>query len=293
MELNGWLVLDKPNGITSNKALMILKKLLKPKKIGHAGTLDPFATGILMVALGDATKTVQYAMGSKKTYEFEITWGQTRDSHDIDGAIVEESDARPTLPQLQETLKLFMGEISQIPPEYSAIKINGKRACDIMREGKSVELKPRNVKIYDLDLLKHNNETAYIRVTCSKGFYIRSLARDIAKNLNVLGYVTKLRRVESGPFKIEKAISLDYIEKIVHNELTEELDKALCPIDAVLDDILVQQVTEDESKKLRFGQKLPFLKDSQDDIAVKHNGKLVAMCYSKDGYLHPKTVFNY
>ncbi len=293
MELNGWLVLDKPSGITSNKALMILKKLLKPKKIGHAGTLDPFATGILMVALGEATKTVQYAMGSTKAYEFEITWGQTRDSHDIDGAVTEESSARPTLPQLQETLKLFMGEISQIPPEYSAIKINGKRACDIMREGKSVELKARNVSIYSIELINSTPETATIRVKCSKGFYIRSLARDIAKKMGVLGFVSKLRRIESGAFKIEKAISLDYIEKIVHNVLTEELDKALCPIDAVLDDILVQQVTEDESKKLRFGQKLPFLKDSQTDIAVKNGNALVAICYAKDGYLHPKTVFNY
>ncbi len=291
--LNGWLILDKPMGITSNKALMILKKLLKPKKIGHAGTLDPFATGILMVALGEATKTVQYAMGSTKAYEFEITWGQTRDSHDIDGAVIAESDSRPTLEKLEQALSKFTGEISQIPPEYSAIKINGKRACDIMREGKSVELKPRTVTIYGIELLSHTVESATIKVICSKGFYIRSLARDIAFTLGSLGYVSKLRRIESGAFKIEKAISLDYIEKIVHNGLTEELNKALCPIDAVLDDILVQQVTEDESKKLRFGQKLPFLKDSQTDIAVKNGNTLVAICYARDGYLHPKTVFNY
>ncbi len=292
MILNGWLPLDKPAGITSNKALMILKKLLKPKKIGHAGTLDPFATGILMVALGEATKTSQYAMGSSKAYEFEITWGQTRDSHDVDGAVIAESNSRPTLDQLQQALYKFTGEISQIPPEYSAIKINGKRACDIMRDGQSVELKPRNVKIYKIELLAHTPETATIRVKCSKGFYIRSLARDISSELGVLGYVTKLRRIESGKVKIERAISLDYIEKIVHNGLTEEFSKVLYPIDAVLDDILVQQVTEEESKKLRFGQKLPFSKDSHSDIAVKCDNKLIAICYSKDGYLYPKTVFN-
>lgn len=291
-EIHGWLVMDKPAGISSNKFLVEVKKILKPKKIGHAGTLDPFATGILLIALGEATKTVEYGMQGSKTYEFEITWGENRDSLDIDGQVTNTSDNRATRAETEEAIKLFTGTISQMPPTFSALKINGQRAYKLAREGVEVELKARDVLIHKLELLEFSQEKAKFRVICGKGFYVRALARDICEKLRVCGYVSSLRRTQSCVFNASDMILLDLLEKVVHNTKPMVLDGLIKPVHAVLDDILVQRITEEEAFDLRQGRSI---KTSSKDtmVTAMFNNKVVALCDARDGYLHPKRVFNY
>lgn len=291
-EIHGWLVIDKPAGISSNKVLTEIKKILHPKKIGHAGTLDPFATGILLVALGEATKTVEYAMGNSKAYEFEITWGENRDTLDIDGQVIETSNAKPTQHDLEQALKSFSGIISQIPPAFSALKVNGERAYKLARAGEVFELKARDVLIKSLELVKYNESSAMLRVECGKGFYVRSLARDICEKLGVCGYVSSLRRTESAGFKSSDMILLDYLEKVVHNADSLDLTGVIKPVHAVLDDILVQQVTSEEAASLKQGRAIT-TKLEGSVVSAMFNNKVLALCYVDQGYLYPKRVFNY
>lgn len=291
-EIHGWLVMDKPVGINSNKFLVEIKKILNPKKIGHAGTLDPFATGILLIALGEATKTVEYGMQGSKSYEFEIAWGENRDTLDIDGQVTNSSNKRPTSPETEEAIKSFHGIISQIPPVFSALKVNGQRAYKLAREGVEVELKARDVQIYNLELLEFSEEKAKFKVKCGKGFYVRSLARDICEKLGVCGYVLSLRRTQSCSFDEKDMILLDLLQKVVHNTKPMVLDGLIKPVHAVLDDILVQRITEEEAFALRQGRSI---KTSSKDtiVTAMFNNKVVALCDTRDGYLHPKRVFNY
>lgn len=291
MSFNGWLVIDKPAGLSSGQVVGRVKRLLKPSKIGHAGTLDPFATGVLPLALGEATKTAGYGLDKDKSYEFELAFGEARDTEDCTGKITETSDKRPTLAEIEAILPQFRGEITQIPPIYSAIHINGKRAYALARAGEKVEMQPRQVTIHRLELVTCHLPLVTSSVTCSKGTYIRSLARDIALKLGTVGHVSALRRTKSGVFTLDQAISLENLEKSVSKAAVLEL---LQPIHAVLDDILVLQVTGQEATNLRHGKVLiletPVISDSI--CQARCGDELIALGQAHGKIFKPQRVFN-
>ncbi|MFI4983840.1 MAG: tRNA pseudouridine(55) synthase TruB [Rickettsiales bacterium] len=291
--MNNWLLVDKPAGVTSAFVVNRVKKLLKPSKIGHSGTLDPFATGLLMLAIGEATKTVDYCLNKDKDYEFTITWGENRDTLDIDGKVTASSEKIPTPEEIASVVDSFIGEIEQTPPNYSAIKINGERAYKLAREGKAIEMKSRPVTCYKLDYIQNTTgEQATFSLSCSKGFYVRSLARDICEKLGACGYVSSLRRTKIGKFKVEDAISLDISENIVHTPSVSSFNQHLLPVTAVLDDILVEQVDEATAKRLLQGQRIKTDRPNAEVLAIKHNEKLIAMAAVLNGTLSVKRVFN-
>lgn len=210
MEKSGWLNVNKPVGWTSTKVVSVLKRLLKPKKIGHGGTLDPFASGVLPICINSATKTVEYMMDHDKTYLFHLTFGSETDTYDIDGEVVNKDDKIPTENDILKIIPEFIGKIKQVPPKYSALKINGKRACDIMRDGGEVEIQEREIEILNLKYNGFVNEnTAEFVVDCSRGTYIRTLGVDIAKKLNCLGFISKLTRLRVGDFYIDNSLQID------------------------------------------------------------------------------------
>lgn len=210
MEKSGWLNINKPVGWTSTKVVSVLKRLLKPKKIGHGGTLDPFASGVLPICINSATKIVEYMMDHDKTYLFHLTFGSETDTYDIDGEVVNKNDKIPTENDILKIIPEFIGKIKQVPPKYSALKINGKRACDIMRDGGEVEIQEREIEILNLKYNGFVNEnTAEFIVDCSRGTYIRTLGVDIAKKLNCLGFISKLTRLRVGDFYIDNSSQID------------------------------------------------------------------------------------
>ena len=273
--IHGWVNLNKPKDIGSTQALAIVRRGLNAQKAGHGGTLDPLADGILPIALGEATKTVNYAQDASKTYEFTVTWGQQRSTDDAEGEVIATSDIIPTEEQIQAILPHFIGEIEQVPPQFSAIKVNGERAYDIARDGEKVELKSRKVQVYDLKLChpeqsegSHNaegdpsttpqddkNTTTFI-CDCGKGTYIRSLGRDIALKLSTVGYISSLTRTRVGPFTIDDAISLDYFREI--GDKTPETHVVL-PLESVLDDIPVLPLRENEASRITNGNAISFI----------------------------------
>lgn len=289
--LNGWLVIDKPEGMTSAQVVGKVKRLLKPSKIGHAGTLDPFATGVLPLALGEATKTAGYGLDKDKSYEFTLQFGEARDTEDCTGNITETSDKRPTQAEIEAILPWFMGEISQVPPIYSAIHINGQRAYALARAGEVVEMEPRQVVIHRLEFLGWEPDSARFSVVCSKGTYIRSLARDMAIKLGTVGHVSVLRRVKSGVFTLADAISLENLEESVSKGALLGL---LQPTHAVLDDILVLQVTGQEATNLRHGKALlikhPVISDSL--MQARFGDELIAIGRIEEKTFKPQRVFN-
>ena len=293
-KINGWLVIDKPAGITSTDVTNQLKRLIRPTKIGHAGTLDPFATGMLLVALGEATKLVEYVMDKKKSYEFTVCWGEDRDTLDLDGKVLGTCEKIPTKEEIQAILPEFLGLKAQVPPNFSAIRVAGKRAHQMSRDGEDFVLPPRNVTLHDINLVEHKDNQSKFVIKCGRGYYVRSLARDLAKRLETFGYVCALRRVSSGKFTIADVISLALIEEIVHNP-GNDLEKFILPVNAVLDDILVQQVNSQDSIKLQNGQKLPLVIKGQDGDLVSANcsDHLVAICRIKNQFIFPVRVFNY
>ncbi|MBR4316844.1 MAG: tRNA pseudouridine(55) synthase TruB, partial [Alphaproteobacteria bacterium] len=264
MSINGFINIDKPLNITSNDVVFKVKKMLYPVfgkvKIGHTGTLDPLASGVLPIALGEATKTVAFQMENTKTYEFSIKFGSETSTDDAEGEIIKTSDFIPTIDEIKQILPRFLGKIEQIPPKYSAIKINGKRAYDLARQGEDFEIKPRENFIHYLDLLgKIDNSEYKFTVTANKGFYVRSIARDIARALNSAGFVSYLRRISNGPFNLENSITLDKLEKILQNtEQSLDVRKfdsdVLLPVSFGLNDILALDITEGQNEKLRNGQ---------------------------------------
>jgi tRNA pseudouridine55 synthase len=260
--INGWVNLNKPSGMSSNAALSKVKRALGFPKIGHAGTLDPLASGILPLALGEATKLVQYMMDDDKIYTFTVTWGEQRTTDDSEGTIINTSPDRPTRTQIESLLPAFVGEISQLPPQYSALKIDGERAYNLAREGQTVELKPRAVHVYELTLVSATDDTATFRCVCGKGTYVRSLARDFGLKLGCFGYISALNRDAVGPFTLDNAISLDFFDEKA--DKTSLLSTVL-PIASVLDDILVLDLNDGEAQKVRQGQKLTFLSRPQVD----------------------------
>ena len=212
---NLWLNVDKPIGISSAKVVAIIKRTSGANKVGHGGTLDPFASGILPVALNRATKTSELLMSAKKKYFFRIFWGEFRDSDDVEGKVVESSLARPTTQQIISALPFFIGKIKQVPSRFSAIKINGKRAYDLARKNIEFEIKEREVEIFSIKLISNSSECGDFEIECSKGTYVRSMARDICKKIEVCGYVSKLTRLAVGLFAYEKRISLDVLKLVI------------------------------------------------------------------------------
>ncbi len=256
--LHGWIILDKPLGLGSTQAVSAVKRLLReagePKtKVGHGGTLDPLASGVLPIALGEATKLAGRMLAATKEYEFTIRFGEETDTLDAEGEVIAASDVRPDIESVRAVLRRFTGEIEQVPPAYSALKIEGKPAYERTRAGEQVEMKSRTVTVHDLRLLEGSTDQATFAAMVTKGTYIRSLARDIARTLGTVGHVTMLRRTRAGPFGLERAISLDFLTDAAKER---RLDGAVVPLTAALDDIPALPVTPDQAQLLRQGQRL-------------------------------------
>ena len=212
-DVSGWVVLDKPDDMTSTQAVSAIRRIFNAQKAGHAGTLDPLASGILPIALGEATKTVPWLMEARKTYLFTIKWGVSTDTQDREGKAIAQSDVRPTAEAIRTALPAFVGEIEQIPPQFSAVKVDGERAYDLARAGEAVELEPRKVTVYEAELVETEGEDlATFRFRSGKGFYIRALVRDLAAKLGVEGHVWRLRRTAVGPFTEAESVTLDELQ---------------------------------------------------------------------------------
>lgn len=280
--IHGWVIIDKPLGMSSTKVVGRVRYLLDAQKAGHGGTLDPLASGILPIALGEATKTVSYAMDGRKTYEFTAQWGQSTATDDLEGDVIKTSDHRPTEQEILAVLSEFEGDIDQVPPIYSAIKIDGKRAYDLARAKQDVKMVPRRVKINQLELLGSPEiDSAQFRVSCGKGTYIRSLARDIGVRLDTVAHVTRLRRTAVGPFLEKHAISLDSLETLGHSAPDSQ---ALLDVEAVLDDIPALALTAEQARRLRHGQVISMI-DVTNQSAFKDMGQGDVFCAMAEGKL--------
>ena len=284
--VHGWLILDKPKGLTSTQALGKARRFMDGKKVGHAGTLDPLATGILPLAFGEATKLVPHIMDGDKEYDFTIRWGEARDTDDAEGKITHTSAGRPSKEAVLSHLAEFIGDISQTPPAFSAIKVEGERAYNIARAGNDPGLVARQVVVHKLELTNVPNiDHASFHVHCGKGMYVRSLARDLAAKLGTYGHVTALRRTRVGPFTLEHAISLEKLEELRHKNAALT---ALLALRAALDDIPVLTLSASEAQTLRAGQAL-LIRPQHGDlmnaklIFAEHQGVPVALVEAKAG----------
>jgi tRNA pseudouridine55 synthase len=249
--VHGWLVLDKPIGLSSTAAVSRVRRLFNAQKAGHAGTLDPLATGVLAVALGEATKTVPYAMDGEKLYRFTARWGEARNTDDAEGEVTQRSEVRPSEAQILAQIPQFTGDILQVPPAFSAIKVQGERAYDLARDGEEFTLEPRTISIREARLVEiPDPDHAVFELSCGKGSYVRAWVRDIAIALGTCGHVTELRRLRVGPFSIESAISLEKLEALGHSPAALE---QLRPIATALDGIPALAVTGQDSMRLRSG----------------------------------------
>jgi tRNA pseudouridine55 synthase len=251
IEVNGWVCLDKPVGITSTQAVAQLKFLFNAKKAGHAGTLDPLASGVLPIAFGEATKTVSVVQDGTKAYRFGVKWGEETDTDDAEGRVVAASEARPDASAIAALLPRFIGIISQAPPVYSAIKIAGERAYDLAREGAALVMAPREIVVYRLDLVSAEPGLAVFEAECGKGAYVRAIARDLGRLLGCYGHVVLLRRARVGPFSSEKSFTLDALR-----ETPEARAKAMSPVEAGLAELTCVPIDRDGAAILRRGQKL-------------------------------------
>jgi tRNA pseudouridine55 synthase len=293
VEVNGWLVLDKPVGMTSTRAVARLKHLFNAKKAGHAGTLDPLASGILPIAFGEATKTVPFVQDGEKAYCFTVQWGAETDTDDSDGRITRSSGLAPSPAAIAAALPGFTGTIMQVPPAYSAIKINGERAYDIARDGESVDLVPRPVTIRALQLVESDATRAVIEARCGKGTYVRALARDLGRELGCFGHVIALRRTRVGPFGEEDAVALPALDETA-DEAAQALSHLLS-VEAGLSDVACVIVDRDAAARLRRGQ--PLLLRGRDaplgGVAYAACGGVpVAFGPVEGGELVPNRVFN-
>lgn len=290
-KIDGWLIIDKPLGISSSSAVGRVKYFTKAQKVGHGGTLDPLASGVLPIGLGEATKTMPFIVDASKEYEFTLEWGTATDSDDKEGAIIHSGGHTPSEEEVRAVLGGFIGTIEQVPPAYSAIKVDGQRAYKLARDGEHVELKARNVKIQSLTLLGHSVETHRSRfhVECGKGTYIRSLGRDIAQKLETWAHVTVLRRTRVGPFCVDKAISLEKLEQLSHSAPAAEY---ILPVVTALDDILALAITELEAEDIKYGRSLQCSKAKQGTFVLMAGDMPVAIAVAKDGIIRPLRVFN-
>src|ERR1700761_6656085 len=248
--VHGWVILDKPLGMTSTQGVAAVRRIFDAKKAGHAGTLDPLATGILAIALGEATKTVPYAMDADKTYRFTAAWGESRDSDDTEGVVTGTSDRRPTQAEIEAMLPRFTGTLAQVPPAYSAIKVQGERAYDLAREGETVVLEPRQVEVFEARLLNAVQDSAEFEILCGKGTYVRSWVRDIALALGTLGHVTALRRTRLGGWQENDAVQLDTLTPFMHSPAAFGYLK---PLATALDGIPALAVGASDTVRLRSG----------------------------------------
>ncbi len=290
VEINGWLVLDKPPGMTSTHAVARLKRIFNAKKAGHAGTLDPLATGILPIAFGEATKTVPFVQEGEKAYRFTVQWGAATDSDDSDGAIIKSSLTRPSTAEIEALLPRFTGAIMQTPPVYSAIKIAGERAYDLAREGEEVILAPREVTIHALRLTASTADTAVFEAECGKGTYVRAIARDLGELLGCYGHVIALRRTRVGPFREEDAVPLAELEAADADAFAD-----LLPVEAGLTELPCVVVDRNAAARLRRGQSLLLRgRDAPiDGIAYASCGGVpVAFGEVAGGELMPRRIFN-
>ena len=293
---SGWIIVNKEVGMTSAMVVNKIKRVLKVKKAGHAGTLDPLASGVLPIALGEATKTMSFAMNSNKSYEFDIKWGAATDTDDLEGKIVAESNIRPLQVDIINILPKFTGIIKQKPPAYSAIKINGVRSYKLARNSIISDIPEREVYIKEISLVKYiNKDSARLKIECGKGVYVRSLARDMARVLNTHGHVVYLNRLSVGPFFHKDSILLADIANLVDKAT---ISKAIKPISFVLDDIPAIDITSDEAILISRGQKV-LLEDLvleegtyNKEVYITSNNAPIALARVENKYIHPFRVFN-
>lgn len=298
-DVHGWVILDKPIGMTSTQAVAVAKRLFQAKRAGHAGTLDPLASGGLPIALGEATKTVPFVMDGRKRYRFTVAWGEERDTDDTEGRVTFTSPNRPTADQIRALLPQFTGNIEQTPPQYSAIKIQGERAYDLARDGEVVPLVPRPVVIHELVLTEQpDSDHAVFEAECGKGTYVRALARDIGRLLGCYGHISALRRTLVGPFAEADMIPLEQLEALCDRAASGEgsLADALLPVETALDDIPALAVTRADAARLHRGQAVLLrgrdAPDCSGTVYVTVAGRLLALAEVGNGELIPKRVFN-
>jgi tRNA pseudouridine55 synthase len=296
-DVHGWLVLDKPVGTTSTAAVAILKRLTRARKVGHAGTLDPLASGLLPIAFGEATKTVSYVMDGRKVYRFKVRWGVETDTDDTEGKTIAESPARPSIAEIGAMLPAFTGIIEQTPPKFSAIKIEGERAYDLARAGEEVTLAARPVEIHSLGIVEAADaDHTVFEAECGKGTYVRAIARDLGRALGTRGHVCELRRTQVGSFDEKSAISLAEVERLGAAS-PDALKEALLPVAASL--ALIPQVTlgPDDAQRIRMGQPV-FLRGRDAPIlegtvtVAARGGALIALADVEQGALKPKRIFH-
>jgi tRNA pseudouridine55 synthase len=298
LPIHGWLVLDKPQGLTSTQAVTRVRHLYGAAKAGHAGTLDPLATGVLPIALGEATKTVPFAVEGSKQYRFTVRFGAATDTDDAEGQVVATSDRRPTRAEINAALPSFVGEISQVPPRFSALKVAGARAYALARDDQEFELPPRQALVASLNLIDMPDpDHCVIEAECGKGTYVRSLARDLGPALQTLAHVSELRRTRVGAFTEEGAISLAKLEELGHSAAGREaLLSVLRPVETALDDIPAFAISGQDAARLKRGQ--PVLIRGRDAPILKgpvyatSRGMLVAVGEVSQGELRPTRVFN-
>ena len=299
--VNGWVCLDKPFGMGSTEAVSKVRRLFDAQKAGHAGTLDPLASGILPIALGEATKTVPFMMEAEKVYRFTVNWGVSTDSLDREGEITARSGVRPDVGAVRAALPAFVGEIEQVPPRFSAIKVDGQRAYDLARDGADFQLARRPVTIHEATVTDAPDaDHVEITIRTGKGVYVRSLARDLAAALGAEGHVSALRRERVGPFSTENAVSLDFLTELVHRDAASE---GLLPVATALDDIPELAVTDQDAFSLRQGRPIVLLprqvetlksrlRDGSRTVSAFQDQTLVALGQLRAGRFEPDRVFN-
>jgi tRNA pseudouridine55 synthase len=307
-DVSGWVVLDKPDDMTSTHAVSAIRRIFNAQKAGHAGTLDPLASGILPIALGEATKTVPWLVEARKTYVFTIKWGISTDTQDREGAEVARSDVRPTADAIRAALPAFVGDIQQIPPQFSAVKVDGERAYDLARAGEAVELEPRQVTVYEAELVgTEGDDLATFQFRSGKGFYIRALVRDLAAKLGAEGHVWRLRRTAVGPFTEAESVTLDDLQLLGQKGAASE---RLKPVETALDDIPALAINGEDAFKLRQGRPIVLLPhvvetlkpqfrdrfiggvDASRAAVALYEGKAVALGDVRAGRFEPSRVFN-
>ncbi|HEY9236668.1 MULTISPECIES: tRNA pseudouridine(55) synthase TruB [Phenylobacterium] len=299
--VSGWINLDKAYDLGSTQAVSRVRRIFNAQKAGHAGTLDPLATGVLPIALGEATKTVSFLMDADKAYRFTIEWGRTTASFDREGATTATSDVRPSVAAIEAVLPEFVGDILQVPPAFSAVKVDGERAYDLARAGEQVELKARQVSIYEARVIDAPDaDHVEIAVECGKGTYVRAIVRDIAERLGACAHVSALRRTRVGPFEEETAITLELLEDLSHKARCME---ALLPVETALDDIPELAVTAEDAFKLKQGRPIVLvprqvealkarLSPGTRTVSAMDGGSIVALCEMRAGKLEPSRVFH-
>jgi tRNA pseudouridine55 synthase len=299
--VSGWINLDKSYDLGSTQAVARVRRIFNAQKAGHAGTLDPLATGILPIALGEATKTVSFLMDADKAYRFTIEWGRTTASFDREGATTATSDVRPGVAAVEAVLPEFIGDVLQVPPAFSAVKVDGERAYDLARAGEAVELKARQVSIYDARVIgAPDADHIEIAVECGKGTYVRAIVRDIAERLGACAHVSALRRTRVGPFEEDSAVTLELLEDLGHKARCME---ALLPVETALDDIPELAVTAEDAFKLKQGRSIVLvprqvealkarLSPGTRTVSAMDGGAIVALCEMRAGKLEPSRVFH-